>query len=95
MITKNEIMSILKEKKDKFNIKTFVLFGSFANGSYHKNSDVDIAYILEDNKRLDFDTYIELENELEKNINLPIDIMNFKNLNPLVKLHSGNDFIYV
>jgi len=95
MITKNDIITILKTKKEKFGIKTFVLFGSYAKDSYHQNSDVDIAYILKDKVKLNFDTYLSLESELQKNIHLPIDIMNFDKLNPLVKLHSNKDFIYV
>ena len=95
MIKQDEILTILKEKKSTFNIKNFVLFGSFANGNYHSGSDIEIAYILKDNVKLTFDRYMELEDELKKSLSQSIDLMNFKKLNPLVKLHAKKDFIYV
>ena len=95
MLSRDDIIKILKEKKQDFNIDFFVLFGSFARGTQHKNSDIDIAYILKKGKKLSFEKYLQLEEELKKIIQLPIDIMNFEKLNPLIKLHAKEDFIYV
>jgi predicted nucleotidyltransferase len=95
MVNKQQILDILKNKKDAFNIDNFVLFGSFAVGNNHKNSDIDIAYILKKNSKLSFDKYIKLEEELYKSFKQSIDLMNFKKINPLVKLHAQKDFIYV
>jgi len=95
MINKQQILNILKDKKDAFNIDNFVLFGSYSTGNDNINSDVDIAYILKENCKLNFDRYIELENELQNSLKQSIDLMNFKKLNPLVKLHAQKDFIYV
>ena len=92
---RDDIIEILKEKKQDFNIDSFVLFGSVARGTQHKDSDIDIAYILQKNKKLSFEKYLQLEEELKKIIQLPIDMMNFQKLNPLVKLHAKKDFIYV
>jgi predicted nucleotidyltransferase len=35
------------------------LFGSYAKGNYHKNSDIDLAFILPDNS-ISFDTDVKL-----------------------------------
>jgi predicted nucleotidyltransferase len=91
----NNILKILENKKNKFNINKFVLFGSFANGCNHKNSDIDIAYILKDNFKLSFDNYLKLEKELTISLKNKIDLMNYKKLNPLIKLNAKKDFIYV
>ncbi len=61
----------------------------------HKNSDIDIAYILKDGYKLSFDKYLKLEEKLTTSLKAKIDLMNFKKLNPLIKLDAQKDFIYV
>lgn len=94
-MNKNEIISILKDKKSDFNINQFVLFGSVSTNTNHKNSDIDIAYILKDGCKLSFDKYIKLEEELTTTLKAKIDLMNFKKLNPLIRFDAQKDFIYV
>jgi predicted nucleotidyltransferase len=95
MVDKNIILNILKTKKKIFNIRNFILFGSFAKETSHDNSDIDIAYIVEDDYKLDYATYIKLEEELNKSLENRVDLMNFHKINPLVKLDAVKDFIYV
>ena len=95
MMKRDIILIELKKLKKIFNINKFVLFGSFANGSNHKNSDIDIAYILKDNFKLSFDNYLKLEEELTISLKNKIDLMNYEKLNPLIKLNAKKDFIYV
>ena len=92
---KDEVLAILKSKKSSFHISDFVLFGSYAKGTNHDKSDVDIAFILEEGHRLSFEQYLALEEELSKSFNAKIDLMNFKKINPLVKMDAKRDFIYV
>lgn len=94
-MTKSEILKILKTYKNSFDIKEFVLFGSYSNGTNHEGSDIDIAYILKENSKLTYDNYLKLEEKLTKSLNAKIDLMNFKKLNPLIKLDAKKDFIYV
>lgn len=94
-MNKKTILNILKKYKDGFDIETFVLFGSFSNGTNSKDSDIDIAYILKDDCNLSFDNFIKLEEILSKKLKAKIDLMNFKKLNPLIKLNARKDFIYV
>lgn len=92
---KLNIIEILKSKKSMYHIKNFVLFGSVASGVNTDKSDVDIAYIENEKSRLNFANYLKLENELENLFNAKVDLINFKKFNPLVKLNSKKDFIYV
>lgn len=92
---KAEILNILKSKKDIYHLKNFILFGSFARETNNSNSDIDIAYIEDRDYRLNFDSYLKLENELEGIFKTKIDLVNYKKFNPLIKLHSKNEFIYV
>ena len=95
MIERDEIITILKNTKNDFDINQFVLFGSVLTNTNHKNSDIDIAYILKDGYKLSFDKYLKLEEELTTTLKAKIDLMNFKKLNPLIKLDAQKDFIYV
>ena len=94
-MNKNEIITILKNTKNDFDINQFVLFGSVSTNTSHKNSDIDIAYILKDGYKLSFDKYLKLEEEISITLKAKIDLMNFKKLNPLIKLDAQKDFIYV
>ena len=94
-MTKENILEVLKTKKTTYCIKTFILFGSVANGTNTNNSDIDIAYIEDEKIRLNFDNYLKLEDELKKIFNAKIDLINYKKFNPLIKLHSQKEFIYV
>jgi len=49
-----------KLKGSKFHFSEAWLFGSYAKGSQHENSDIDIAIVLDDNVPLSFDTEIQL-----------------------------------
>lgn len=94
-MNKLQIQEILKSKKAIYHIKNFILFGSVANGTDTNKSDIDIAYIENEKSRLNFENYLKLENELENIFGAKVDLINFKKFNPLIKLHSQKDFIYV
>ena len=94
-MNKENILEILKSKKDLYHLKNFILFGLFAKGTNTEHSDIDIAYIEDEKSRLNFENYLKLENELENIFNTKIDLINYKKFNPLIKLHSQKEFIYV
>lgn len=94
-INQSDILEVLKTKKTVYNLKNFILFGSVASQTNTSDSDIDIAYIEEEKSRLNFDNYLKLENELKTIFNTKIDLINYKKFNPLIKLHSKKDFIYV
>jgi len=92
---KVDILEVLKSKKDLYHLKNFILFGSFARETNTDDSDIDIAYVEDGKTRLNFENYLKLENELESIFDAKIDLINFKKFNPLIKLHSQKEFIYV
>ncbi|MBC7759307.1 MAG: nucleotidyltransferase family protein [Phormidesmis sp. FL-bin-119] len=67
MYTKVEIIPILKKNKPalsaKYPISELGLFGSFARGGYHEQSDIDI--LVDFNGRIDGFDYIRLAHEFE------------------------------
>jgi len=50
----------------KFNIQSAMLFGSFAKGNFHDDSDIDIAVVIKNINDI-FDTQVELM-KLRRNI---------------------------
>lgn len=93
-MNKLDILKVLADKKKLYHLKNFILFGSVANGTSSSGSDIDIAYI-EDNTKLNFESYLKLEDELTNIFQTKIDLVNYKKFNPLVMLHAKDSFIYV
>ena len=52
----------LKKIGDSHNLKFIILHGSYAKGTPHKGSDLDIAIL--GNKRIPFDTILQIHGEL-------------------------------
>ena len=51
---------LLRLKNSNFGFEEAWLFGSFAKGNQHDNSDIDIAIVLKDNVTHTFDTDVRL-----------------------------------
>lgn len=49
-----------KLKESNIHFSEAWLFGSYAKGSQHENSDIDIAIVLDENVSVSFDTEIQL-----------------------------------
>ncbi len=76
MLTKNDVIIILRREqsllKKKFGVKKIAIFGSFANNSASKNSDVDI--LLEFEKPLGL-KFIHLTDYLDAKLGRKTDIL--------------------
>jgi len=62
---KREALKISREylkrvRKANLNFSEAWLFGSYARGSQHENSDIDIAIVLTDNENHTFETDVKL-----------------------------------
>lgn len=94
----NNITEYLKYRKEEFiknySIEKIGLFGSFANGKNTLNSDIDIVYETS-SKDLTLSQFFQIEEELKKQFNRNIDLVNLKYMNPLIKRKALRDMIYV
>ena len=67
MCTKNELNSILQKLTQIYrsvygeNLVQVILYGSYARGDYHTDSDVDVVAIVQLKKVWDFSCELELE----------------------------------
>ncbi len=60
----NELMQIVQKYVSKilenYNVEAIILFGSYAKGTEHENSDIDIAVITDDIENDIFDEEVKL-----------------------------------
>jgi len=50
----------LSRLKSDFDFSEVWLFGSYAKGSQHENSDIDLAIVMNDNSPISFETEVKL-----------------------------------
>jgi len=79
VLTREQVISILKKElpylKDKYGVERIVLYGSFANGSQKKKSDIDILVVLHKTLGLEF---IALADTLEEKLGRKVDVATFE-----------------
>ena len=82
--------------RKQFGLRTLGVFGSYASGKNHADSDLDILYDLEDNAHLSFRDLILLEETIERITGIKeIDLVRVPQMNPLVWLTVKDRVLYV
>ena len=98
-MNKNDIINYLTENKEylkqKFNIKSLGLYGSYARDEQTDNSDIDICYELIDDNKFGYFDFLEIEKILAGHFNKKIELVNLKYMNPIIKLRAEKELIYV
>ncbi|SFV61828.1 FIG188645: PAP/25A core domain:DNA polymerase, beta-like region [hydrothermal vent metagenome] len=94
-MTKNSILLFLKENKqlllEKFQVKTIGLFGSYATGKQHTDSDIDLIVDMPSS----FDRYYDLKEFLEKAFRKKVDLGLERSMRSFIKSRIKNEVIYV
>jgi len=75
---KKTILSLHDNLKNKYNIKTIALFGSYARGEERDSSDIDILVDFEVTP--DLLTFIELEEFLSEKLKKSVDLVPLRKL---------------
>lgn len=96
---KQDILNYLKSNQDyyynQFGIKFIGLFGSFARDEANDNSDIDILYKIEKDKKLSMFKYLKLTKQLEDFFHKKIDLVRDETLKPQIKSYIQKDISYV
>lgn len=97
MVQTPEIIKQLKKFKfecaAKYGIKFMGIFGSYARGQQDEDSDLDIFISLNET---DFFVLEKIKEELENLLNLPIDIVHFRDsLRETLKQNILKDAVYI
>ena len=96
---KKEILNYLKLHKNyykkEFGIQFIGIFGSFAKGNANNNSDIDILYKIEKNRKLSIFKYLKIVKQLEDFFNRKIDLVREETLKPQIRKYIKKDINYV
>jgi len=96
-MTKNEIITYLKEHKDdfmqKYQISKLALFGSYSRDENRDDSDVDIAI---ETPLSDYFKLYDFKEELENSFHTKVDIVRLRDkMNMALRKRIEKDGIYV
>ena len=96
-MTKNEIITYLKEHKDdfmqKYQISKLALFGSYSRDENRDDSDVDIAI---ETPLSDYFKLYDFKEELENSFHTKVDVVRLRNkMNMALRRRIEKDGIYV
>ena len=99
LMNKQEIIDYLQRQQpyfyNTFGIKFVGLFGSFSRGDETKESDIDILYEIEKDRKLSMFKYLKVASQLENFFHKKIDLVIIDTLKPTVKEYIDKDLIYV
>ena len=97
MRTKEEILKILKDElpylREKFNVKSIGLFGSYVRDEQKDKSDIDL--LVEFSKPIGFFKFMELEEYLSKKLGVKVDLVTPDALKPMIKPQVMREIVYV
>lgn len=81
------------EFKKEFGVKTIGLFGSYALGQSHEDSDIDIVVELE---KPDLLTLVGIKQRIEEDLGIKVDVVrNRERMNHTLKKRIERDAVYV
>lgn len=97
MTDRSHILHFLKEHKkeleERFGVTKIGLFGSYARGEQHENSDIDLAVELHSENK--FRSFFALKAYLEQVLHTSIDLGIESTLKPVIKESVKKEIIYV
>jgi len=95
-MNRDEIKKLIIDVLRKSDVKKASLFGSFVNGNFTSESDIDILIEFNDKDNKSLLDLIELKLKLEEKTNSKIDLVTFDSINPGLKSYilSNNETIY-
>jgi len=98
-MNKQDILQTLKlqqkEYLDRFGVSFIGLFGSFARDEARNDSDIDILYKVEKDKKLSMFSYLKLLSELENSFKRKVDLVRDETIKPQIKKYIYQDLTYV
>ena len=99
METLGEIKAQLEELKpilkERFQVDTIGIFGSYSRGEQNKKSDVDIVVTFVEPNNIDLVDFIEIKQFLRRKLKTKVDLVTKKALKPLIKDKILEETIYV
>ena len=89
MKTLNEIKTQLEQLKpilkQKYQVETIGVFGSYSRKEQKRNSDIDILVTFAEPNDIDLIDFIEIKQFLSRRLKLKVDLVKKNALNPIIR----------
>lgn len=80
--------------KEKFEVETIGVFGSYSRGEQTKKSDVDVLVVFSEDAHVGFFKFLELEEFLSQKIGVKVDLVTKDALKPMLKERILKETVY-
>ena len=87
-----ELKPVLKER---FQVETIGVFGSYSRGDQKKKSDVDILVTFSEPNDIDLIDFIEIKQFLSKKLKIKVDLVKKNALKPIIRDKILEETIYI
>src|SRR3989337_4285329 len=98
MKTLEEIKAQLEQLKpmlkEKFEVETIGIFGSYTRGEQTKKSDVDVLVVFAEDARVGFFKFLDLEEFLTRELGVKVDLVTRDALKPAMKEQILRETVY-
>ncbi len=91
---KQKLESLKPILKERYQVETIGVFGSFARGEQTKKSDIDILVGFSEPNTIDLFDFIDLEDFLSSKIGVKVDLVTKSALKPLIKDQILKETVY-
>jgi uncharacterized protein len=81
--------------KEKYQVETIGVFGSYVRGEAHKKSDIDILVEFSPDARVGFFKFLELEEFLSRKLDVKVDLVTKAALKPHIGQHILQEVVMV
>ena len=99
MKTLEEIRAQLEKLKpilrERFQVETIGIFGSYSRGEHKEKSDVDILVTFVEPSDIDLIDFIEIKQFLSTKLNVKVDLVKKSALKPMIKDKILEETVYI
>jgi predicted nucleotidyltransferase len=91
---KKQLETLKPVLKEKYQVETLGIFGSYSRGEQTKKSDADILVVFSKDARVGFFKFLELEELLTQKLEVKVDLVTKNALKPRLKDQILKETIY-
>ena len=91
---KNQLETLKPVLKDKYQVETIGIFGSYTRGEQTKKSDADILVEFSKDAHVGFFKFLELEEFLTQKLGVKVDLVTKNALKPMMKNQILKETVY-
>lgn len=91
---KAQLETLKPTLKERFEVETIGVFGSYSRGEQTKKSDVDVLVVFSKDARVGFFRFLEFEEFLTRKLGVKVDLVTRNALKPMLKEQILKETVY-